>query len=147
MKSLPALLVVVVLLACTAYVNAAPAPFTGFTPSGYEWWSQLGHPALYVLLPVDARVGTQTAFFYVELGDTANATVAAWIGNGEKVLRQDEFEAQGKKWQARWVSGSGRRGLIGTSADKQWTFVAIAPEGEWDQFAATYSDILNGGRK
>jgi hypothetical protein len=137
-------LVSIIVTGFASSVSAGGAPFTNVTPAGFTWWKN-GQSGTNILLASNAPLGVQSKFFIVEPGDKADSYLVAWMGGGE-IVWQGGVKAGGLEWQAKLAKGGGRRGLIATSSDRQWTFAAIAPEGEWAQVAGFYNSILKGAK-
>jgi hypothetical protein len=135
-----ALALAVLLSAIGAAVSAQGAlPFTAQAPQGFAWWCSA---EACLLLPSDARPGSQARFFLVSAGNRVNALLIAWMGGGD-VIWQGGIKASDLEWQAKLARGNGRRAFAGSNGEA-WTFAAVSPENQWGQDAIVYNALLRG---
>jgi hypothetical protein len=119
------------------------APFADYAPPDWGWWC--GDEGC-LLLPNEAEPGSQERFFLVTRGDRIHGEwLPGWMGGGE-VTWQGPIEVAGLEWDAQLAQGNGRKGLIGISTDRAWSFAAVSLENNWEADALVYNAILRGGQ-
>jgi len=132
-------LALAVLLSAVGSAAQGALPFTGPAPKNFAWWCSA---EACLLLPSDARPGSQARFFMVSAGNRVDALLIAWMGGGD-VIWQGGVKASNLEWQAKLARGNGRRAFAGSNGEA-WTFAAVSPEGQWGQDAVVYNALLRG---